>query len=63
MYNLPLIDSKDLKRSITVYKDTVYKDAFKAGVCVSGLVRFASSGEEIGDFTIPAEKKGITCRL
>jgi len=26
---------------------------------VSGLVRFASSGEEIGDFTIPAEKTGI----
>ncbi len=54
VYNLSLIDSKDLERSIAVYKD-----AFKAGVCVSGLVRFASGGEEIGDFTIPPEKTGI----
>jgi len=54
VYNLSLIDTKDLEKAIAVYKD-----AFKAGVCVSGLVRFVPGGEEVGDFPVPEGKTGI----
>jgi global nitrogen regulator NrpRII len=54
VYNLSLIDTKDLEKAIAVYKD-----AFKAGVCVSGLVRFVPGGEEVEDFPVPKGKTGI----
>lgn len=54
VYNLSLIRDEDLEYAISVFKD-----AFKAGVCVSGLVRFAEAGEEIGDYTIPQGQVGI----
>jgi global nitrogen regulator NrpRII len=54
VYNLSLIDTKDLEKAIAVYKD-----AFKAGVCVSGLVRFVPGGEMVEDFPVPEEKTGI----
>jgi repressor of nif and glnA expression len=54
VYNLTLIPTADLEAAIAVYKD-----AFKAGVCVSGLIRFISAGEEIGDFRVQAGMTGI----
>ncbi len=54
VYNLSLIDSRDIDEALSVYKD-----AFKAGVCVSGLIRLVDAGENIGDFHIPEGKTGI----
>jgi repressor of nif and glnA expression len=54
VYNLSLIPTVDLDGAIAVYKD-----AFKAGVCVSGLVRFIPTGGEIGDFRVPVDMTGI----
>lgn len=49
VYNLSLIKSGDLEYAIAVMKD-----AFKAGICVSGLVRFIDEGGQVGDFQVPA---------
>jgi repressor of nif and glnA expression len=54
VYNLSLIDTGDLEAALCIYKD-----AFKAGVCVSGLIRLVHSGENSGDFRIPEGKTGI----
>jgi repressor of nif and glnA expression len=54
VYNLSLIDTGDLETALSIYKD-----AFKAGVCVSGLIRLVHAGETIGDFQIPESKTGI----
>ena len=48
VYNLSLVRNEDME-----YAVSVMKDAFKAGVCVSGLVRFIGSGEEVGDYRVP----------
>ena len=54
VYNLTLIKNEDLEFAISVMRD-----AFKAGVSVSGMVKFIQSGERIADFTIPAGCTGI----
>jgi repressor of nif and glnA expression len=54
VYNLSLIRKGDLERAISVMKD-----AFKAGVCVSGLVRFISEGETVEDYRVPADSVAI----
>ncbi|MFA5294096.1 MAG: DUF128 domain-containing protein [Methanoregulaceae archaeon] len=54
VYNLSLVKNEDLEGAIAIYKD-----AFKAGVCVSGLVRFIPHGEEVGDFRVPEGRTGI----
>jgi len=48
VYNLSLIGKGDLEYAISVMKD-----AFKAGVSVSGLVRLIEEGGKLGDFQIP----------
>jgi repressor of nif and glnA expression len=54
VYNLSVIDTQDLEESLSIYKD-----AFKAGVCVSGRIRVVNSGEVIGDSMVPEGKTGI----
>lgn len=54
VYNLSLIRNEDLDFAISVLKD-----AHKTGVSVSGLVKFFSSGERVGDFRIPKGCTGI----
>ncbi|HNS82382.1 MAG TPA: NrpR regulatory domain-containing protein, partial [Methanolinea sp.] len=49
VYNLSLIRKEDLEYAISVMKD-----AFKAGICVSGLVRFIEEGATVGDFQVPS---------
>lgn len=48
IYNLSLVKTRDLE-----YVISIFKDAFKAGVCVSGLVRIEGSGEVIGNYRVP----------
>jgi repressor of nif and glnA expression len=48
IYNLSLVRNGDLE-----YVISTFKDAFKAGVCVSGLVRIEGSGEIVGNYRIP----------
>ena len=47
IYNLSLVKTGDLE-----YVISTFKDAFKAGVCVSGLVRIEGSGEIIGNYRV-----------
>jgi repressor of nif and glnA expression len=54
IYNLSVIETRDLEKSLSIYKD-----AFKAGVCVSGRIRLVNSGEVIGDYMVPDGKTGI----
>ena len=54
VYNLSLIKNEDLDFAISVLKD-----ANKAGISVSGMVKFYSSGEKVADFVIPAGCTGI----
>jgi repressor of nif and glnA expression len=54
VYNLSVIETKALEEALAIYKD-----AFKAGVCVSGRIRLVSSGEVVGDITVPEGKSGI----
>ncbi len=48
VYNLSLIKNEDFE-----YAVSILRDAYKTGVSVSGLVRFASSGERIADYVVP----------
>lgn len=54
VYNLSLIMNKDMEYAISVMKD-----AFKAGVCVSGLIRLMDSGEKVGDYKVPSGHTAI----
>lgn len=54
VYNLSLIKNEDLEFAISVLKD-----ANRAGVSVSGLVKFYPSGERVSDFVIPDGCTGI----
>lgn len=54
VYNLSLIKKEDLEYSIAVLKD-----AYKAGICVSGLVRIFHEKESIDGFRIPEGLVGI----
>jgi len=54
VYNLSVIDTRDLEEALSIYKD-----AFRAGVCVSGRIRLVPSGEVIGDYMVPEGKTGI----
>ncbi len=48
VYNLSLIKNEDFE-----YAVSILKDAYKTGVSVSGLVRFATSGEKVADYVVP----------
>ncbi len=48
VYNLSLIKNEDFE-----YAVSILRDAYKTGVSVSGLVRFASSGEKVADYVVP----------
>jgi repressor of nif and glnA expression len=48
VYNLSLVKNEDFE-----YAVSILKDAYKTGVSVSGLVRFASSGEKVADYVVP----------
>jgi len=48
IYNLSLVKEGDIEHVVSTFKD-----AFKAGVCVSGLVRIEESGETIDNFRVP----------
>jgi repressor of nif and glnA expression len=52
VYNLSVIKNEDLDFAISVLKD-----AYKAGICVSGLVSFQEEKEKIGDYRVP---EGLT---
>ncbi len=54
VYNLSLIRSDDLERAIKVMKD-----AYKSGICVSGLIRFLDDGELLQEYRIPEGHTGI----
>lgn len=54
VYNLSLIKKEDLEYAISVLRD-----AYKTGICVSGLVRIFSEGEVIDGFRIPDGLIGI----
>jgi repressor of nif and glnA expression len=54
VYNLSVIDTRDLEEALSIYKD-----AFRAGVCVSGRIRLVNSGEVIGEYPVPEGKTGI----
>ncbi len=51
VYNLSVIRNEDFE-----YTVSVFKDACKAGICASGLVRFLDAGEELGQFRVPEGK-------
>lgn len=57
VYNLSLVKNEDLEFVIAVLKD-----ASKAGVSVSGLVRFYRSGEKVAEFVVPKGCTGV-CTL
>jgi len=48
VYNLSLVKNEDFEYSVSILKD-----AYKTGVSVSGLVRFASSKENVAGFVVP----------
>ncbi len=48
VYNMSIVRNEDLEYSISVCKD-----AYKAGICVSGLVRFFAPGEKISGYHVP----------
>ena len=48
VYNLSLIKNEDFE-----YAVSILKDAYKTGVSVSGLVRFATSDEKVADYVVP----------
>lgn len=54
VYNLSLIKKEDLEYAISVIKD-----AYKTGICVSGLIRIFQEKEVIDDFRIPDGVIGI----
>jgi repressor of nif and glnA expression len=54
VYNLSFIRNGDLESAIATLKD-----ACKAGIAASGLVKFLASGERIGDTIIPRDQTGI----
>jgi len=54
VYNLSLIKNEDFE-----YAVSILKDAYKTGVSVSGLVKFASSGEKIADYLVPEGRTAI----
>jgi global nitrogen regulator NrpRII len=48
VYNLSLVRDEDLEYTISIFKD-----AYKAGICASGLVRFVPGGETAGEYKVP----------
>ncbi len=52
--NTSLIDKDKFKKALAAMGD-----AFKAGMCVSGLVAIASEGERLGSVVIPSGKIGL----
>ncbi|HOS82169.1 MAG TPA: DUF128 domain-containing protein [Methanolinea sp.] len=54
VYNLSFVQNGDLDAAITVMRDT-----FRAGLCVSGLVRFVGEGGTAGETKVPAGHTGI----
>jgi repressor of nif and glnA expression len=54
VYNLSLIRNEDLEFAISLLKD-----ACKAGVAASGLVKFVPSGEKADVFTVPKGQTAI----
>jgi repressor of nif and glnA expression len=48
VYNLSLIKNEDFE-----YAVSILKDAYKTGVSVSGLVRFATSDEKVAGYVVP----------
>jgi len=48
VYNLSLVKNEDFE-----YAVSILRDAYKTGVSVSGLVRFAPSHEKIEEFVVP----------
>lgn len=54
VYNLSLVNNEDLENAISIFKD-----AYKSGICVSGLVRFIEAGKKIGDLVVPPGKTAI----
>jgi len=54
VYNLSSVQNRDLDVAIATMKDT-----FKAGLCVSGLVRFIGENEASGGVKVPPGHTGI----
>ncbi|HVP93798.1 MAG TPA: DUF128 domain-containing protein [Methanoregulaceae archaeon] len=54
VYNLSLVRSEDLEFAIKIFKDS-----FRAGISVSGLVRFLQPGAELDEYTVPEGCTGI----
>jgi repressor of nif and glnA expression len=54
VYNLSLVRSEDLEFAIKIFKDS-----FKAGISVSGLVRFLQPGAKLDEYTVPEGCTGI----
>jgi repressor of nif and glnA expression len=54
VYNLSLIKKEDLEFALSVMKD-----AYKTGVCVSGLVKLFDEKEKAGDYRVPEGNTAI----
>ncbi len=54
VYNLSAIPNEDLERAIRIMKD-----AYKSGICVSGLVRFLEENENLQGYRVPPGQTGI----
>ncbi len=54
VYNLSIIRKEDFEHAISIMKD-----AYKTGICFSGLVRFFEAGEKVADYQVPAENTAI----
>ncbi len=54
VYNLSFVPDSEIDAAIAVMKDT-----FRAGLCVSGLVRFIGENETAGETKIPSGQTGI----
>jgi len=54
VYNLSFVPDREIDAAIAVMKDT-----FRAGLCVSGLVRFIGENESAGETKVPSGQTGI----
>ena len=54
IYNLSLIESRDLEFALSVMKE-----AHRTGITISDRIRVAGPGEEVGDYTVPDGRHAV----
>ncbi|MCK8519109.1 DUF128 domain-containing protein [Methanoculleus sp. 7T] len=54
IYNLSLIESRDLEFALSIIKE-----AHRAGITISDRIRVAGPGERVGDYTVPENRHAV----